>query len=310
VNSSTPTITLEHVSKRYGARLAVHDLSLHVAPGEVLGFLGPNGAGKTTTIKLITGFLRPTTGTVQLLGSNMARRAEAQRARQQLGFVPDAGGLDPGATGKQVLDDLAALQRQPPVERATTCYALELEEADLDRPIGALSRGTRQKINIVQGLQHRPALLVLDEPTEGLDPLGKRALFDLLRQARERGTTIFFSSHVLSEVEELCDRVALIRGGRLVAVDQITALQQQLQRRVTLQLRPSAPSGAADQIAALPTVANMRQEHHVLRFTVGEVEPLLPVLAALPVADLAIEPSSLEDVFLTYYHRNTDAQRN
>lgn len=296
-----PTIALQHVGKRYGKRRAVDDLDLEVAPGEVLGFLGPNGAGKTTTIKLIMGFLRPTTGSVQVLGANMAHAREAQRARQQLGYVPDAGGLDPGATGKQVLDDLAALQRQPPVDRMRVCNALELDSHDLRRSIGTLSRGTRQKINIVQGLQHRPALLILDEPTEGLDPLGKRALFDLLRQARDHGATIFFSSHVLSEVEELCDRVALIRGGRLVAVDRIAELQRQLQRRVTLQLRDDAPGNVGTRLQALPWVANVEQRNGVFRFTTTEIAPLLPVLAALPIADLAIEPPSLEDVFLTYY---------
>jgi ABC-2 type transport system ATP-binding protein len=306
----TPAIQLTHVTKRYKERHAVDDLNLHVERGEVLGFLGPNGAGKTTTIRLLTGFLRPTIGSVHLLGMHMAHAADAQRARQQLGFVPDVAGLDPGATGLRLLNELATLQRQPPVHRDLLCRALELDPYDLRRPIGALSRGTRQKINIVQGLQHRPDVLVLDEPTEGLDPLGKRALFDLLRAARDRGATIFFSSHILSEVEALCDRVALIRGGRLIAVDRIAELRRQLQRRVTLQLRDEAPIHVAAELTALPTVANLRQEDGVWRFTVGDVEPLLHVLVTLPVADIAIEPPSLEDVFLSYYRNEPQRRRD
>jgi ABC-2 type transport system ATP-binding protein len=307
----TSAIQLEHVTKRYGQRRAVDDLNLQVERGEVLGFLGPNGAGKTTTIRLLTGFLRPTEGSIRVLGANMTHAAEAQRARQQLGFVPDVAGLDPGATGLSLLNELAALQRQPPIDRDLICQMLELDRHDLRRPIGALSRGTRQKVNIVQGLQHRPALLVLDEPTEGLDPLGKRALFDLLRTARERGATIFFSSHILSEVEELCDRVALIRGGRLIAVDRIAELRRNLQRRVTLQLSGSAPPDLAARLTKLPMVANLRYTDDLWHFTIGDVASLLHLLATLPVADLAIEPPSLEDVFLTYYRdepqRHTDA---
>ncbi len=217
--ASPPAIDLQAVTKQYGNLTAVDRLSLTVEPGTVLGFLGPNGAGKTTTIRLLTGFLKPTSGAVFLLGHNMADASGSLAARRQLGYVPDVAGLDPTATGSWLLDDLARLQGSPPVDRAALIDALELGEHDLRRPMGRLSRGTRQKINIVQGLQHRPDLLILDEPTEGLDPIAKRALFEILEATRSRGATLFFSSHILSEVEELCDRVALIRRGRLVAVD-------------------------------------------------------------------------------------------
>ena len=298
-----PAIELAHVSKSYGPAQAVRDLHLTVNRGDVLGFLGPNGAGKTTTIRLLMGFLRPTQGTVRLLGYDMADPAQAKQARQRLGFVPDVAGLDPAATGERLLDDLSALQGQPPVDRAFLLETLELCPADLRRPLGRLSRGTRQKVNLVQGLQHRPDLLVLDEPTEALDPLAKRSLFGLLQAAKARGATLFFSSHVLSEVEELCDRVALIRGGQLVAVEQMAALRTQLARRVTLTVAAGTQE-IGTQLAALPTVTDLVGEGPLWRFGIAELSHLLTLLARLPVTDLLVEPPSLEQLFFGYYGEN------
>jgi ABC-2 type transport system ATP-binding protein len=305
--AAAPALALHQVTKRYGRRSAVTGLDLRVARGETLGFLGPNGAGKTTTIRLLLGFLRPSAGRVLLLGYDMARAGETRQARAALGFVPDVAGLDPAATGARLLDELARLQRRAPIDREQVRAALDLDPHDLQRPIGALSRGTRQKINIIQGLQHRPELLILDEPTEGLDPLGKRALFDLLRNAQQRGATIFFSSHVLSEVEELCDRVALIRGGQLIAVDRIATLRRNLQRRVTLTLHQTPPELPA-MLAALPTIADMQQDGGRWQFGIVELPPLLRLLAALPVQDVTIEPPALADVFLRYYRPDEAAR--
>ncbi len=302
-----PAIQLTNVSKQYGAYAAVADLNLIVATGEVIGFLGPNGAGKTTTIRLLLGFLRPSAGSVQLLGQDMAVPQAARQARKELGFVPDVAGLDPAATGIWLLDELARLQGRPPVDRQQLIDRLELRAQDLKRPMGRLSRGTRQKINIVQGLQHRPDLIILDEPTEGLDPLAKRALFDLLRMAHQRGATIFFSSHVLAEVEELCDRVALIRSGRLVTVARIDDLRAHLQRRVTVQIAGDQ-AAAARQLAELPAVSGLAQRDGRWQFLTGDPLAALRLLATLPVTDVAIEPPSLEDVFLQYY-RPEDAAR-
>jgi ABC-2 type transport system ATP-binding protein len=306
-----PAIRLANLSKVYGARYgarspsagdsaAVSDVNLSVPAGEVIGFLGPNGAGKTTTIRLLLGFLRPSAGSVHLLGHDMAVPHAALEARSRLGFVPDVAGLDPAATGLWLLDELARLQRCPAVDRPQLLDALELRPQDLRRPMGRLSRGTRQKINIVQGLQHRPDLIILDEPTEGLDPLAKRALFDLLHAAHGRGATIFFSSHVLGEVEALCDRVALIRSGRLVAVDRIDDLRAHLQRRVTVRI-DGDPAAVARQLASLPAIGKLTHSEGRWHFLTGDPLAALRLLATLPVADIAIEPPSLEDVFLQYY---------
>ena len=305
VHQDTPlALSLSAVSKRYGERLAVADLDLHMAAGETLGFLGPNGAGKTTTIRIATGFLRPTSGQVRLLGCDMNDPRQALQARARLGYVPDVAGLDPGATGAWLLDELAGLQGAPPCDRALLIEQLELDPGDLRRPMGRLSRGTRQKINIVQGLQHRPDLLILDEPTEGLDPLTKRALFGILHGVQARGGAIFFSSHVLGEVEELCNRVALIRQGRLVAVSPITTLRATHERRVTVQLAEGAPAAVGERLAQAPTVTDLRQLAPTLwQFAVRDVNALLPVLAELPLADLTVEPPSLEQLFLQYYRR-------
>jgi ABC-2 type transport system ATP-binding protein len=305
---SSTAIQLTNVSKHYGPYAAVTAVNLAVPAGEVIGFLGPNGAGKTTTIRLLLGFLRPNAGSVHLLGHDMAVARAAAEARSQLGFVPDVAGLDPAATGLDLLDELARLQRRPAVDRQALIEALELRPQDLRRPMGRLSRGTRQKINIVQGMQHRPELIILDEPTEGLDPLAKRALFVLLKAAHQRGSTIFFSSHVLSEVEELCDRVALIRSGRLVAVDRIADLRAHLQRRVTVQMAGD-PAPIEAQLAAIPSVAGLTRTEDRWQFLTGDPRAVLRLLATLPVDDIAIEPPSLEEIFLQYYRpeRQPDA---
>jgi len=298
--SPAPAIQLTDLAKHYRGCAAVTALNLTVPAGEVIGFLGSNGAGKTTTIRLMLGFLRPSSGTVRLLGHDMAVAPEAMQARRRLGFAPDVAGLDPSADGLWLLDELAQLQGQQPVDRQRLIDALDLRPQDLRRPLGRLSRGTRQKINLVQSMQHRPDLLILDEPTEGLDPLAKAALFDLLAAAHRRGATIFFSSHVLAEVENLCDRVALIRGGQLVAVSRIDDLRRNLQRRVTVRVAGD-PAAVEQRLRSLPSTTGLVYSGGQWRFLTADPPAALRLLAMMPVVDVAIEPPSLEDIFLHYY---------
>lgn len=295
-------IELAGVSKRYGRHAGVESLSFAVGAGGLVGFLGPNGAGKTTTLRLMTGFLRPDCGRAMIFGCDMADARQARLARLRMGYVPDVAGIDPALTARQLLDELAALQGRAPVLRAGLVDALQVRSADLTRPLGRLSRGTRQKINIIQGLQHDPDLLILDEPTEGLDPLTKRALFDLLRAAHVRGATIFFSSHTLSEVEELCDRVVLIRAGRLVAYDRIEDLRRDMLRRVRIHL--AAPDGDLEAaLAATRGVEQVEVDGRNIHLLTRDVTALLGLLARLPVEDVAMEAPTLESVFLRYYDR-------
>ena len=301
-----PAIELAGVTKHYGSRLAISDLNLRVNQGEMFGFLGPNGAGKTTTIRLLLGLLHPEAGRVFLLGQELsAGKRESLSVRARLGFLPDIARIDGGFRGLEWLDYLAALQTKPldPVYRRQLFEQLELAEADLQRQVKAYSRGMRQKLAIVQALQHRPALLIMDEPTEGLDPLAKRALFNLLSQARQNGATVFFSSHVLSEVERLCDRVALIRAGQLVALDSIANLRERQTRRVEVAFESEAlPQAEMAALFEQATGSLAQREGERWRLILkGELNPLLQLLAQHPVKDLVIEPADLEDIFLSYY---------
>jgi ABC-2 type transport system ATP-binding protein len=299
-----PAILLRGISKRFDDVTALEQVDLEIASGRILGFLGPNGAGKTTTIRILTGFLKPDAGSAELLGHDMLDPAAAIEGRRRLGFVPEVAGLDASRTGMWLLDYLAALQGQASTDRDGLVEALELNQRDLHRPIGRLSKGTRQKINIIQGLQHRPDVLVLDEPGEGLDPLAKRALFDVLKHTRDRGATIFFSSHVLGEVEALCDEVALIRNGRLGLVDHIDNVRRSMRRRVALELAEGID--AESRLRQLPTISELERDNSRWLFYVVDFDPLLKLLSELPVRDVVIEPPSLEEVFLQHYGEESE----
>lgn len=292
----TLAIDLRHVSVRYGSQMVLHDLSLQVAPGEIVGFLGPNGAGKTTALRVLFGLTRPVdaTSVVRVFGADMLDSA-TNPIRQRIGFVPDPDGLDSRVSAQQLLTELAALSGVAAVDRAAVCAALDLRPSDLRRRIGALSRGTRQKVALVQGLQHRPDLLVLDEPSEGLDPLAKNALNNLLLAMSQRGGAVLFSSHVLSEVEAICDRVAMIRAGRLVAVQTLSDLRRHLPQRVRLLL--------ADNVApTLPNLPLTQTADGAWEFGwSGSVPDLLHLLHDLPLLDLTITPPTLADVFAGFY---------
>jgi ABC-2 type transport system ATP-binding protein len=298
---SSAAIRTERLTKRYGERRGVFDLDLTVARGEVFGFLGPNGAGKTTTIRLLMDLIRPDAGRAEVLG--LDARADAVAVHRRTGYLPGEP-LDPHLTGRQLLTYLANLRGGVDwgfVERLAG--RLELS---LDRPFGQYSRGNKQKVGLVQAFMHRPELLILDEPTGGLDPLNQETVLDLVREARDRGATVFFSSHVLSEVEALCERVGFIRDGVLVQVAPVHELPGMRVLAVEAECATPPP---VETIAALPGVAQVTVEGATLRCTVrGDMEPLLRALLPCHVHRLVSREPSLTEVFLHLYEGDGDAR--
>ncbi len=302
MSSSTPAILLDGLTKYYGKVRGVDDLHLTVDQGETFGFLGPNGAGKTTTIRLLTGFMRPSSGRAFVFGHDIVK--ESTSIRRLIGFVPGTTPYE-SMTGHGVLDYLGALQESPPLLRADLCERLKLSDDDLHRKLRTYSKGMRQKIAIIQALQHDPELIIMDEPTEGLDPLMQNELFSILKERSALGRTIFLSSHIISEVERLCDRVAIIREGRLVAVEDVDAMR----RRRSLQVEIRVPSGQSpDQLLKMPGVTTISiTDGHIIMSYQGDLVPLLQMLSNIKLEDLIIERPSLEEVFLTFYDDAQDS---
>ncbi len=288
-------ISTRALTKRYGKVTALTDLTLDVRPGEIFGFLGPNGAGKSTTIRTLLGYLHATSGTASVLGMDIATQSVG--IRELTGYLPGGIALYDSLSGTDALDYLADLQGRVPHRRAELCERLQLSDAVLRRRVRDYSRGMRQKVGVVQALQHDPELAILDEPTEGLDPLMQHAFYTLLDDLRAEGRTIFFSSHVLSEVERVCDRVAIIRGGRLMAVHSVTDLLSRRRRRVTIRWRGGVPD-----LTDVPGLEDIRSDGNRVTATLsGEVAPFVRAIASPSLEDLTIEPASLEEAFLEYY---------
>jgi ABC-2 type transport system ATP-binding protein len=300
------------LSKRYGHRdlpirrpgsaapgeiRALEDLSIEVRAGEIFGFLGPNGAGKSTTIRLLLGFLRPTSGSAHVLGLDIVR--ESVEIRRRVGYLPGGIALYDSLTGRGLLDYLGELTGRPSTRRADLVERLELSERTLRRPVRDYSRGMRQKIGIIQALQHDPELAILDEPTEGLDPLMQRAFYGILDGLKAEGRTIFFSSHVLSEVERVCDRVAIVRRGRLVALQDVPSLLEHRKRNVELR----APDGNLPALEGVPGVSGVARatDGRLTCQLEGDVGPFLAAIAGHRITDLTIEPAHLEEAFLELY---------
>jgi ABC-2 type transport system ATP-binding protein len=277
-----------------GAALAELDITVH--EGEIFGFLGPNGAGKSTTIRLLLGFLHPSAGQASVLGRDIER--DSVEIRRRVGYLPGGIAFWDNLSGERLLDELSAMSGRPPVRRAALLEHLELDGETLRRPVRTYSRGMRQKLGIIQALQHDPDLAILDEPSEGLDPLMQRAFYEILDELRGEGRTIFFSSHVLSEVERVCDRVAIVRRGRLVALEDVHSLLARRKRNVELRVEGEPP--VLDGVAGISDVRRAADGRLICRLE-GDVSPFLAAIAGSHVVDLTIEPASLEEVFLEFY---------
>ncbi len=291
-----PIIELQGVTKAYGRVRALDGVDMTVRAGTLFGFLGPNGAGKTTTIRILTGFIRASAGTARLFGLDAWRDSVALNRR--LGFLPDTAAVYGGMTGREFLDYVARLRghRRPPLQRELR-ERLELSDEALSRKLKGYSHGMRQKVMLVQAMQHDPDLLIMDEPTEALDPLVRQALFSFLREFTDRGHTVFMSSHVLSEVEEACQEVAIIRGGRVVSTGPVAELLASYTRTMWVEFREPPPNGLS-----APGVAVVSRENNLWQLAVsGDINPVIRELANYDLVDLTFERASLEELFLDYY---------
>jgi beta-exotoxin I transport system ATP-binding protein len=293
---ATAAIETTHLTKRYGRLIALDDLSLRVDAGEVFGFLGPNGAGKTTTIRLLLGLITAAGGSATVLGRDVA--VSGADWRQDIGYLPGDLLLWPGLSGRTTLEFLARLTGRPAVWREELLERLQFSTADLDRRVRTYSDGMRQKIGIIQALQCAPKLVLLDEPTKGLDPLVQQAFYDILKDLAKRGTTVFFSSHVLPEVERVCTRVAMLRRGQLVTSGSLDDLRGTLPRRVVITFTEDVDTS---RVTDLGRVVVSQARHLEMLIPADRIPGLVNRLAALPLGDLRIEAPGLEDAFLERY---------
>jgi ABC-2 type transport system ATP-binding protein len=293
-----PAIHLEHLGKRYGRLTALRDVSLDVDTGEIFGFLGLNGAGKTTTIRILLDLVRPTTGRAAVFGADT--QAHSLDVRARIGYLPGEPGFYGDMTGEATLDLLGRLGGSPvdPGWRRELLNRLELAASDLRRRTREYSTGMKRKLGIVQAFQADPPLLVLDEPTEGLDPLMQEVFYELVAEMRRRGRTIFMSSHVLPEVERVCDRIGLLRDGELVLLATVQEVRSLAGRRVRVSFHadvaaPPAFPANCEVISVQPRLWDLR-----LR---GTMAPIVALLGTLPVADLDVQMPHLEEILRTYY---------
>ncbi len=295
-----PAILTEQLTKSYGRRRSrgIISLDLEVRTGEVFGFLGPNGAGKTTTIRLLLDLIRPTSGRALVLGRDSRRETLAVQARS--GYLPGELYLYPTLTGRETLRYLGSLRGG--VEWRRVDELAERLDCDLDRKVADLSSGNKRKIGLIQAFMHQPELLILDEPTSGLDPLVQHEFYRLLDEAREAGQTVFLSSHVLPEVQRVCDRVAFIREGELVAVEDVASLTGRAIREMDVVFAHAVPPAILDGVPGVTSVTADGDDGTTLRFTVaGSLDPVIKALAGHPVVDLVSQVPDLEDVFMTFY---------
>ena len=287
-------IKVEDLCKQYPNGRGIHGISLSVEEREIFGFLGPNGAGKSTTIRTLMGFLHPDSGRASILGHDVVR--DGLGVRREVGYLPSDFAMYSELSGEQNIGFSLQVRGRPERMEWARQLAKRLE-VDLTPRIRTLSHGQKQKVAIVGALAHDPQVLILDEPTIGLDPLAQEDFRSLLREQVAGGKTVFMSSHVLSEVEQLCDRIAIISDGRIVTTDTVTGLKKQRLKRVSVEF-----AGAVPALAGVAGITELKQDGRRAHFTVtGSLDPLLAVLAGGHIIDLTVQDPSLEEIFRTFY---------
>jgi beta-exotoxin I transport system ATP-binding protein len=295
---STAAVKTRELTKFYGASRGIEALDLEVEVGEVFGFLGPNGAGKTTTIRLLLDLIRPTAGRATVCGFDPQK--QSLEVRQRTGYLPGELSLPPKLTAREYLSYLARLRG--------TAAAGDIEALSerlglaLDRPIDDLSKGNKEKVGVVAAFMHDPELLILDEPTSGLDPLRQEDVQEMIRERAAAGRTVFLSSHALDQVEHVAGRVAIIKEGRLISVEEISTLKQRAVRHVEIRFADATPG---DDLRALPGVSDVVIKDGVVRLRIeGPMDALVKELSRHPVQTLTSEEPELEEIFLAYYGRS------
>ncbi|MEQ9407079.1 MAG: ABC transporter ATP-binding protein [Fuerstiella sp.] len=294
-------LATHQLCKAYGSRRGISDVSLSLSQGEVFGFLGPNGAGKSTTIRLLLGFLKPSSGRSTIFGHDCW--AESPLIKQQVGYVAGDVRLYPWLTARrafQIVGEIRGRNLRPAGEQLTERFRLEM-----DLPVRRMSRGNRQKLALILALVHQPELVILDEPTSGLDPLMQDTLAACLREMADNGQTVFFSSHTLSEVEALCDRVAIVRDGRIVQDESLTSLKSRAPRTVVLTFSSPEAADACD----IPDFVELESGNGHLRQIklIGSAVELTKWAVTQPITDISIGPPNLESLFRQYYHSSAES---
>ena len=296
----TNIIEIKHLTKTYGRAPGIKDVNLSVREGEIFGFIGPNGAGKSTTIRTLLGLIQPTSGTATIFGKDIT--THGPEIRKDVGYLPSEVFYYDNMRVIDLLNYSASFYHKPKHQMEVRIQELAaLLGLDLHKKIDDLSYGNKKKVGIVQGLLHSPKLIILDEPTGGLDPLMQQTFFDLLREENKRGATVLFSSHILSEVQKLCDRVAIIKDGTIVKTERMDDLRKNSYLRCKLQSRGSVDR----ETFALPGVSMLEVGgEHVSFLYQGDVNTLMKVLAGMELRDALLEEPELEEIFMQYYQKD------
>lgn len=301
------TIEIRALHKRYGRAVALHELDLNVQPGTVFGLIGPNGAGKTTTLRTLVDVIRPSSGAVRVLGEDPRRGGAALRRR--IGYVPGELRLEGRASGHGLLRFYAEVSGSEGSSASVLHTARELADrlsVDLDRPVRTLSKGNKQKVGLIQAFMHRPELLILDEPTSGLDPLMQREFLTMVREAKDAGQTVLLSSHVLSEIQQTADEVAVLSAGRVVAEGDVASLRLGSVRRVRVRLGTADAAAARAAFERIPGVEGLdaAADDDGLRMSAtidGSIDPFVKLVAQYDVRELTVEEPDLEESVLRLY---------
>lgn len=290
-------IEVNSLTKAYGRSRGISDVTFEIAEGEVFGFLGPNGAGKTTTMRVLMGLLRPTVGRALIGGRDCWR--QATEVKRLVGYLPGEFSFDPSLTGAQIIEYLGYLRGG--VDQDQVHSLVERLGLDPSKRFRTYSRGNKQKVGLIQAFMHRPHLLILDEPTSGLDPLNQQEFYTMLSEAHADGRTVFLSSHNLPEVEHTCERVAIIREGKLVTVDEVAALKQMKQHDVDLSFPTPASLEWFTSLPGVRSVATGRSTHELHLTVQGELLDVIKVAAGHDATSIVTNEPSLEEIFLRFY---------